>query len=323
MRSRGPGKIGYMKTVPGKKNYKVPAIIFSLAFLFWFMVKMSKEYDYTREIPLEVINNNEEICLKYPAPEQVRVEFNGRGIELLQLNFYDPYYYVDLSAEKHSFELNLTEHPEYVRISDKLSVRVKSIISPHEIKFELDKQIEKKIPVNVRADVKTENGFIWVGTEVTPDSVLVTGPVSYVDTLKALPTVKKNYTGIDLAFKDPSELITNPRFYGEYEPEKVEVFYDVQRLAEREIANVPVNVINVPDNLEAVPLPSTVKVYAKGGEKILAEATSKDFEVVIDFQRDWQPGATKVKASVRTELNVSYLESRPPYFELIVQKKRG
>jgi YbbR domain-containing protein len=312
-----------MISVPGKKSYKVPVIIFVLAFLFWFMVKMSKDYDYTLEIPLEVINNNEEICLKYPAPQKVRVEFTGRGIELLQLNFYDPYYYVDLSAEKHSFELNLTEHPEYVRISDKLSVRVKSILSPHEIKFELDKQTEKKIPVNVRADIKTENGFIWVGMVAIPDSVLVTGPVSYVDTLKSLPTVKKNYTDIALAFKDESELITNPRFYGEYDPEKVEVSYDVQRLAEREIANVPVNVINVPDNREVVPLPSTVKVYVKGGEKILAEATSKDFEVIVDFERDWQPDATGVKASLRTDLNVSYLESRPPYFELIVQKKRG
>lgn len=312
-----------MKTVPGKKSYKVPITIFLSAFLFWFMVKMSKEYDYTLDIPLNVVINNDEICLKYPSPSKIRVEFTGRGIELLQLNFYGPYYYVDLSAEKHSFELNLTEHREYVWLSNKLSVRVKSIVSPHEIKFELDKQTEKKVALDVRADVKTENGFIWVGTLTSPDSVLVVGPVSYVDTLKSLPTVKKNYFGIDLAFKDETDLVTNPRFYGEYYPEKVEVFYDVQRLAEREIANVPVNVVNVPENLEVVPLPSTVKVYMKGGEKILAEASSKDFEVIIDFARDWQPGATGVKASVRTDLNVSYLESRPPYFELIVQKKRG
>ena len=311
-----------MKSAPGKKSYKVQITVFALALIFWFMVQMTRDYDYTLEIPLRVVINNEQICLKYPAPEKVRVEFAGRGIDLLRLNFYHPFYEVDLSAEKNSFVMNLTEHREYVRISDKVSVAVKSIISPHEIRFELDKRQEKKIPVQVMADIKTENGFIWVDTSTNPDSITVVGPVSYLDTLKSLSTVKKQFSAIKLAFRDKMEVVTNPKFYGEYLPGTVEAFFNVQRLAEKEIPNVPVNVSNVPDNLEVVPLPSTVKVYAKGGEKILAEAGPKDFEVVIDFARDWQPEATRVKASVRTDMNVSYLESRPPFFELIVQKKR-
>lgn len=312
-----------MKTKPGKKRYKEFAVVFAIAFVFWLTIKMTKEYDYTLEIPLDVINNNDEICLKYPAPEMVRVEFTGRGVDLFQLGFSHPKYEVDISAEKNSFVLNLTEHPEYVQVSNKLTVEVKSIISPHEVKFDLDKQIEKKVPLIVRADVKTDNGFIWVNTSTQPDSITIRGPVSYLDTLKSLSTVKKNYSKINLAFKDKLAVITNPRFYAKYIPEAVEATFNIQRLAEKEFQNVPVNVINVPDNYEVVPLPSTVKVYAKGGEKILAEAEAKDFEVIIDFARDWQPGATRVKASVKTNLNVSYLESRPPYFELIVQKKRG
>lgn len=311
-----------MKSTPGKKSYKVQITVVVLALFFWLTVKMARDYDYTLEIPLKVENNNEQICLKYPVPEKVRVEFAGRGMDLLQLNFYHPIYVVDISAEKNTFVMNLAQHREYVRISDKVSVSVKSILSPHEIKFELDKQKEKKIPVNIQSDIKTENGFIWVDTAIKPDSVTVIGPASYLDTLKSLYTVAKNYSGIKLAFKDKMEIVTNPRFYGEYLPGTVEAFFNVQRLAEKEIPNVPVKVIKAPDNLEVVPLPPTVKVYAKGGEKILAEAGSKDFEVVIDFARDWQPGATRVKASVRTNMNVSYLESRPPFFELIIQKKR-
>ena len=100
------------------------------------------------------------------------------------------------------------------------------------------------------------------------------------------------------------------------------MFFDVQRLAEIEIPEVPVTVINTPENYEVVPLPSLVTLYVKGGEKILAEATANDFQVVIDFARDWQPGTTRVKARISTSIQVLYVESQPPQFELIVHKKK-
>lgn len=306
-----------------KKNYKIKAAIFALAFIFWLIVKMIKVYDYTLDIPLRVTINNEDICLKHPAPEKVRVEFSGRGVDLLQLNVYHPYYEVDLSEERNLFVMNLTEHREYVRLSEKLGVSVKSIISPHEVKFELDRRRQKKIPPQVPAEVKTDPGFILVHTVSNPESVLVVGPAGFVDTLTTLATEKKSYSEIDRPFRDRFQLLTSDRFYAEYIPRTVEVFFDVQRLAEKEVANVPVKVVNAPGAYEVVPLPPTVKVYVKGGEKILAEAEAKDFTVEIDFSRDWRPNAAPVRASVRTDLNVSYLESRPPYFELIVERKRG
>lgn len=306
-----------------KRTYKVKAAILALALIFWLIVKMIKVYDYTLEIPLRITINNEAVCLKHPAPEKVRVEFSGRGVDLLQLNIYHPYYEVDLSEEKNVFVMNLTEHREYVRLSEKLGVRVKSIISPHEVKFELDQRRQKRIPLEVPAEVKTEPGFILVNTVANPESVLVVGPASFLDTLKMLATEEKSYSAIARPFTDNFQLLTNNLFYAEYIPRTVKVFFDVQRLAEKEVANVPVKVINVPAGYEVVPLPPSVKVYVKGGEKILAEAEAKDFTVEIDFSRDWRPNAAQVRASVRTELNVSYLESRPPYFELIVERKRG
>ncbi|MCB0313726.1 MAG: hypothetical protein KDH84_10765, partial [Calditrichaeota bacterium] len=76
-------------------------------------------------------------------------------------------------------------------------------------------------------------------------------------------------------------------------------------------------------NYQVVPLPSKVKVYVKGGEKILAEAGAEDFEVEIDFDKEWQPGTEEVRATVKTKLNISYVESRPAKFQVLVQKKRN
>ncbi len=314
-----------MKSEPTQKNYKALLAVFILAFIFWFMVKMNKEYDYSLDIPLNITINNDDIWLKYPPPNEVRVAFTGRGIDLLQLNFYEPAYEIDLSDETGSYEMNLSDHPGYVKIPREVSVDVKSIIRPHALKFELDKRVEKKIPVLVQAEVETKPGFIWATTSSKPDSITLTGPASYVDTIDAITTVKEKHTAVNLSFNNQMLIQKNPDFYGQYTPEKIDIFFDIQRLAEKEIENVPVMVDNVPDTYDVVPLPSVVTVYAKGGEKILAEASEKDFKVFIDFKEDWnprKPAKSKIRARLNTSLNISHAESRPAQLDLIVQRKR-
>ncbi|NIW00278.1 hypothetical protein GWN26_14610, partial [Candidatus Saccharibacteria bacterium] len=301
-----------MKALPfSKKEYGILSVVFILALIFWFMVKMGKTYDYTVDIPLYVSVNDPDVCLKYPPPENVRVQVVGKGLELLQINFYDLRYEVDLSDIQDNFVLNLTEHQEYVQIPEELSLSVKSVITPHEINFELDQCVSKKVPLRVRSDVETAPGFTLVTTRATPDSIQVTGPQLYVDTLSLLRTVKRQYEEVNSAFTDRLELFSNHQFYADYQPAAVNVLFDVQRLAEKEVEDVPVEVSQVPPNYEVVPLPSKVTVYVKGGENVLAEAESEDFSVIINFERDWQPEDKKVKARIKTGLNILYVESRP------------
>ncbi len=306
-----------------KKNFRVKLIIFIIALLFWALVKMNQVYDYTLDIPLRVIINNPEICLKYSTPKKVRVEFTGKGLNLLRLNFNTPTYDVDLSDESGNFVLNLPEHPEYVYFASNLSqIVVKSIVRPHELLFELDRRVRRKVPVKIHTELQTEPGFIWVGATAHPDSILMDGPASFIDTLTAVHLEKHKYENVNLAFWEEQEIIRSPAFFSIYKPERVNVFFDVQRLAEKVIRDVPVEVINVSPGYEAVALPSTAQLSVKGGEKILADAVAKDFRIVIDFQKEWRRDSKRVKARIDTELQIFQVESRPPEFDLIVQKKR-
>lgn len=311
-----------LKTVHAGRPYKVYATVFLLALAFWVVVKLNKDYNYTVEIPLKVILNSDEKWLKYPTPQKVRAEFLGRGMDLLQLNFTQPVYEIDLSEEQGKFTLNLSEHWEYVKLPEDLDVKVNSIMSPHEITFEFDKRSQRKIPVTVQTRVKTRDGFTLVSGRARPDSVLVTGPASLVDTLTHLKTLEKSYTDVDRSFSDVLEIKKNRRFYYRCQPPSVDVEYDVQRLAEKHISDVAVKVINSPQKLEVVPLPSTATVYVKGGEKILGEADAGNFVVAIDFAREWKPGVSRVPGNVQTDLHVLYTESKPSEFDLIVQKRR-
>jgi len=311
-----------MITKTPSKDYRTMIIVVAMAFFLWLVVRMNKTYDHAYDIPLQIINNNPNKILKYPVSKKVRVEFMGRGVDLMRLQFYDIVYVVDISDVKDHISINLTEHPEFVRFPEEIAVPVKSIIRPQQIVLQLDDLRERIVPVKIKADVKTAAGFSLIKSAITPDSIRIRGPATFLDTLTHINTKSKSFKDINSRFSEEFEIKKNANFYADYQTEKVRVDFDVQRLAEKELNNVPVEVVNVPQQFEVVPLPSFVKLYIKGGEKILANAEKEDFRVVINFNRDMLQGDKRVPAAIHTDLQVIYVESRPAQFELVIQKKK-
>ena len=292
-----------------------------LAFLLWFMVKMNKHYEYNVQIPVVMENLDQDKILKYTYKNEVNVEFLGKGIDLLRLNFYHVYYRIDLSGSPRYLEFNLSEHPEYINYPRELDVSVKSILRPRSLIIELDKKMQRKLPVEVDYSLLEPAGMILVKVSPVPDSVMVTGPAQMFTKIKAISTEKKEFKEPVRPFRDKFTIHASDEFFSEYEPREVEVTFDIQRLAEKVVLDVPVTIIHKPANLEVIPLPSNATIYIKGGEKLLADLGLQDFQIVIDFRKVWSPGVQSVKADLVTKANVMYMETRPPIFELIVQRK--
>ncbi len=306
-----------------RKNYKTIVASVLLAFLLWFMVKMNKVYEYSLDIPIQYINIDADKIFKYPLKQNVRVAFVGKGLDLLRLPFYHLEYQIDLSGFPLHTELDLAAHPEYVKFPGELQVTVKSVIRPRMLTIELDRRVNRKLPVKVVYRIQTPPGYLLAGVVPEPDSVLVVGPASFFKHAKEMVTVKKKFPPRKRPFVEKFAIQKPEKYYTEIHPDWVQVRFDIQRLAERLISDVPVEVVNVPPNMRVIPLPSTAAIYVKGGEKLLAELTPNDFKIRIDFRRDWHPGTKTVKADIITRADILYVESRPPRFELIVQKVNG
>ncbi len=312
-----------MKAKNIKKNYKTIIGVTALAFFLWFMVKMNKVYEYTIDIPIRYINMDPDRIFEHPESPRVRVEFTGKGKDLLRLSFYHIYYQVDLSDAPMRLTLNLSEHPEYVNYPGELDVDVKSIIRPRELVVVMDKKVQKKLPVESLYRVQTPPGYILVDVSTKPDSILVTGPQKMFKTLKKVSTVKKDFPDASQPFTKVLPIEKTNDYYSFYKPTEVQLYFNIQRLAEKEVLNVPVTVINAPRSIQVIPLPSAATVYVKGGEKVLANLGPNDFRIEIDFKKVWTPGVKTVKANLVTSANILYMETRPPEFELIVQKEKS
>ena len=311
------------KTSSFHKNYKSIIGVVILAFLLWFMVKMNRVYEYPMNIPIRFVNLDENKIFKQPQAKTVRVEFVGKGKDLLRLHFYKAYYEIDLSGSPLHFEMDLSEHPEYVNFPEALDVKVKSIIRPRTITVNLDEKSVKKLPVVVKFELAEPPGFILVKVVSDPDSVQVTGPKEMFRNIDQVYTEEKKFTERSRAFSEMFKIKPITNYFVEYDPKRVKVTFDIQRLAEKEILDVPVTVVDKPKDLQVIPLPSTATIYVKGGEAILADLDLKDFQIIIDFNKEWRPGVQKVKADLITTAPVLYMETRPPEFELIVQKKKS
>jgi YbbR domain-containing protein len=311
-----------LKTSSFRKNYKSIIGVVLLAFLLWFMVKMNRVYEYAMNIPIRFVNLDENKIFRQPQVKTVRVEFIGKGKDLIRLHFYKAYYEIDLSGSPLHFEMDISEHPEYVNFPEALDVRVKSIIRPRTISVDLDEKMVEKLPVVVKYELTEPPGYILVKVVSDPDSVQVTGPKVMFRNVDQVLTEEKKFKEISRAFSEMFKIKPITNYFVEYDPKSVKVTFDIQRLAEKEILDVPVTIIDKPKNLQVIPLPSTATIYVKGGEAILADLDMKDFQIIIDFRKEWKPGVQKVKADLVTNAPVLYMETRPPQFELIVQKKR-
>ncbi len=306
-----------------KKNYKTMIGVVLLAFLLWFMVKMNSTYEHEYNVPIRYVNLDEDRIFQQKQSATARVEFVGKGKDLLRLSFYDISYEIDLSGVRSKTQLDLSEHPEYVKYPTDLDLSVKSIIRPRVLEIVLEEKIDKKLPVYVNYELETPPGYILVDVNPNPDSILVTGPKSMFSQLDSIPTENREFKAEMKLIQEPFSIKKSENYYAEYQPDFVEVSFDIQRLAEKEIENVPVTVINTPNDFQVIPLPSAATVYVKGGEKILADLNASDFEIQINFKKVWEPKIQSFKANLITDADILYMETQPPEFELIVQKEKS
>ena len=305
-----------------RKNYKAFSGVFLLAFLLWFMVKMNKQYEYSIDVPIEFVNIDQDMTFKYPYAESAHVEFLGKGMDLIRLRYFKINYRIDLSGAPKILEFNPPDHPEYVNYPRELDISVKSVLRPRSLVIELDRKMQKLLPVEVGYQVIEPPGMILVDVAASPDSVMVTGPAVMFGKINQIETEQKVFEEPLKPFEEIFLIHESEEYFALYEPAEVRVTFNLQRLAEKEVLDVPVTVINKPADYQVIPLPSTANIYVKGGEKILAELGLQDFQILIDFNKVWSPGVQRVKADLKTDAQVVHIETRPPVFELIVQKQR-
>tara|TARA_Y100000389_G_scaffold150190_1_gene149700 strand:- start:1102 stop:2064 length:963 start_codon:yes stop_codon:yes gene_type:complete len=304
---------------------------FVIAFIFWFFIKSEDTYSVTTKIPLVARNLQEQKTYKEEVPESIIVTLKGSGRAFIWLRFFDSFYedykaVLDLSsiADQYNFELDqyYKNNPEKIVLPSSLDLEFVEVVSPRNIKINLDQYLVKKVPIKSDILISTAPGYIQVGEGIfSPDSVSIGGPQEVVNAINFVKTQKDTILNLISSFESEF-LIINPNKVVDFDPKKVNGFINVQPISETIVTGIPVKLINKPSEVNVFVNPSTVSLTIVGGLDQIASIQSSDIEVLINFEKSWTPDQQFYSPEVKIpDTILEWKDLSPNNLEILVIKE--
>jgi YbbR domain-containing protein len=296
-------------------QYKIKLFCLFSALFFWFYISLDSQYEYAADVPLRVINPPEGWMLLEPLPPMVNVLFRGTGRSFVSFRFRERILEVEMRNTRNNVRMPLT--------ADMIKnlppgVRVVSILSPELVTVRWDRLAEKRVPVLSRIELTPADGYTLVGdVRIEPDSIQITGPQSIIDSISTVQTENRRLEGLIKEIQDKVPI--EPGFSDKmlrFSVKTVRFLANVERIGERWMKGIPVNVVNVPEKIQAVVTPSTLSLKIQGGADLLARMQPEDVVATVNFSDLRRRHGNRLPALIRTPKDVSFSEVEPRYFEL-------
>jgi YbbR domain-containing protein len=292
-----------------------------VAIVLWVMVATDKNYDYQITVPIKLVRLAPHRTLYEAIPSEAQVEVRAKGRSLLVLWFYDYEFRLDFPDLRTSRRIDLEDYLDALDLPGALNIEVLGVVEPKTIDLKIDEEVEEKKPISLSGNVVVEDGYTLIGYEFTPDSVVISGPKNLIRQINRISTSTIDFTNRKNSFSEAVRLIDpNPGLI-EVSPAGAEVNFDIQRLVERVIYDIPIHVINVPRNLIAESVPPKMSLKIKGGEQIVAAIKSEEIIAEINFLKQYKVDREEYGAEIITPANVNWIESIPQKFRLKVRRK--
>ena len=280
-------KIKHIKSngVKGKR-LNVFVLFLFLSFLISLLSKLSNTYTQTLQFELQPTQLKSNEVLVSKDAKTINVTISGKGFALLKYYIETPTIDVDFSQlNKNKAHYFWTERSQLEKIINHFDskITVKSI-NPDTLLFPYDRQFIKKIAVEVLVNANFAVGFDLVNPfRAVPDSITLMGPESLVKTISSIKTKPLDLTDVNANIDRVVALdIPTTSDQLSYSEQTVSVRGEVEKFTEGSV-NVPVTIVNVPDNLTLNFFPKEITVIFYASLKAYNSIDARDFSVECDF----------------------------------------
>jgi hypothetical protein len=266
------------------KNYTAKLALLLMAVFLWFFVVTSREYDQILNVPINLINLKEsKVFLEIP-PASAEVRFHGKGTSLLLLGLFgDTHIDLNLETINHFYDFPL--RLEYVEWSTGINVQAVEILHPDTVHIRLDDEIVIAVRVLPMLTVTLAEGYTKVGDPVcTPEFVSLRGPNSILADLKVINTTVKAIADADGNINQKLDLLLPGDDLVHSDATTVRVVLKVDKIIEKQLTEVPVNVVNCLPDKPGHAEPPTVNLTIKGARSLLADIKRENLMVSVSAQ---------------------------------------
>ncbi|MGA9326875.1 MAG: CdaR family protein [Salegentibacter sp.] len=289
-----------IKIKPFKRaNVKTFGFFLLFSALIWILVQFGKEYTQVIKIPVKYVNAPLDKSLA-DKPTALDLRLQEKGFVLLwDFQIFRPELTIDLSkAEVIDQQLVYVLHNHTDEIEGQLDVNLEdSNFIKDSIKIDFQPKQDKKVKVVPRLELSYAVGYsASEQVSLTPDSIKVSGPQSVIDTITEVQTQDLKINNINKDLSGKVKIDTSDLGMLSFYQTSVEYSQQVQKFTEGRL-EIPVEVLNVPDNLNVVIFPKVVMVYYQVNLKDYEMVEAGDFRVVCDYN-SVQPGDDYLLADV-------------------------
>lgn len=302
-------------------NAKELSASFMLALLLWIVVTTDEVYTTKITVPLNIMRLAEGNVLLNLPPENVILEVSGNGRALIALNFYNPSFNLELPEINITKTIDLMDYPSSLRIPADLGIHIVDIIEPKTIKLDVDHLSEKKVPVKLQSIVKPSPGYILIGTQLSSDSVLVAGPASIIEKIDFIKNEEVLKQNVRYPFSEIIRLVVPKSDVTQVSPGELNATFQIEQLVERTVYNIPIQLVGIPELLEASAEPLNISVRIKGGETIVSSLTGNEITALFSYTHDYEEGRVNYPVQIETPANITVVEISPDVFRLQLKKK--
>ncbi len=265
------------------ENWKVVIISLIGATTFWFFNALNKSYDANINYPIEFTFSRDSNVVMQPLPASIRINVSSGGWNLLRKTFWFNVPPIEIPLEQPDKVKYIDRGKLFPLVVNQMSeLKVNHIVSDS-LFLSIESKASKKVALKLdSAKIPLDPNYrITSPISISPDSIRLTGPSSFIDSLKDEYSLVLNLQDIDESVNQ-SIFVNLPNSLISSEPREINVSFDLEQFVKEQIT--------VSVELEGFPRDSSK--YLETGEVtinyLVANSKNRSFDpsefiVLVDF----------------------------------------
>ena len=306
------------------REFLVFAFFLCVSAGFWLIQTLNDTYDMDVQVPVVLDNVPADIVVTDDLPSPIRVTLRDKGTNLIR--YYRranrPPVQIDFRAHQKTASLGhvVVAQTEVQKLLASYLLGSSRILAVHPdtIDYYFSHGIQKRIPVEIRGQVKANPLYYISAVRCEPDSVTVWAPASVLDTITVARTEDCNLT--DLTQNDVRTVLLDAPKGVKFEPAEVSLLTSVDMYTEKSVT-VPIVGINFPGDKSLITFPSNAKITFRIGTKQYKSVTADDFVVAVTYEELLQNPGTTFHLHVRSiPEGVSQVRISPETVDYLIEQ---
>ena len=268
--------------LPSKGRFQFFLFFILLSFTFWISTKLSNTYTVDQSFSINWVDVPEGIII-HSNNREIKASITASGIDILIYRLINKS--LNISLEQGKFDSKIGDvsiENQQFSIQNQFFGNTKlNFIIPKSLDFNFSILDEKVIAVIPNVQINLRAGYLSdAPIKIIPDSILVRGPKSILDTLDS---IKTKYIEVEDVYESLSKKISLqliPEIQLSESSANIEL--SVSRYSEKEFT-LGIGLINTPEGIRVKLFPPKAKIRATLPLSVLRTVKDSDFNLVVDY----------------------------------------